>query len=243
MKLVDMKESLSSARKADTTHVRFAFEVYTSRPCEYGTAKGYERGNYRRPTGEGPHNTPTAEDFKRFASYLRAARDHISRTLDRMETHRAGDPRFEDIDGMRRAAYAVDTDVMPGSKEGPSLLPHVAPACSSLMMAIVQAADCGLLPADPGPSWAAGVLAPWAEPASLPPMSPPPPSLAPMERHEAAVAERAMRYGMGPERFVSVVASIATDLRNERFDGPAPAPGSATGAYDGQQYDGLGGVP
>lgn len=241
MKLVDMKESLSSARKADTTHVRFAFEVYTSRPCEYGTAKGYERGNYRRPTGEGPHNTPTADDFNRFASYLRAARDHISRTLDRMETHRAGDPRFEDIDGMRRAAYAVDTDVMPGSKEGPSLLPHVAPACSSLMMAIVQAADCGLLPADPGPSWAAGVLASWAEPASLPPTSPPPgvPTLSPMERHEAAVAQRALRDGVGSERFVSVVASIATDLRHETFDDQA----QASGAYDGQQYDGLGGAP
>ncbi len=150
----DLKESLGSARKADTTHVRRAFQVYTSRPCEYGSDK-YERSNYRRPTGGQHHTEPTAEDFERFRSYLRAARDHIDEALDSMERHQALDPKLTDVEGMKRAAYAVDMDATPGAKVGASLLPHVAPACASMNMAIVQATDCGLLPKDPGTPWRA----------------------------------------------------------------------------------------
>lgn len=148
----DMKESLSSNRKADTTHVRRATQIYMSRPCEYGSDK-YERGNYRRPTGGVVHDQPTGADFKRLRSYLRAARDHIDETLDAMELHLAGDPELKDVIGMKRAAYAPDTDVTPGAKVGASLLPHVAPALASLNMAVTQAADCGLLPRDPGTPW------------------------------------------------------------------------------------------
>lgn len=148
----DLKDALSNARKADTTHVRRAFQIYTSRPCEYGNDK-YERGNYRRPTGGAAHTTPTREDFERYRAYLRAARDHIDENLDAMELHLATDPQLLDVEGMKRAAYAADTDVTPGAKVGASLLPHVAPACSSLNMAIVQATDCGLLPRDPGTPW------------------------------------------------------------------------------------------
>jgi hypothetical protein len=151
--LKDLKESLSNARKPDTTHVRRAFQAYTARPCEFGNVK-YERANYRRPTGEGVHTEPTKADFERYRSYLRAARDHIDETLDAMEMHLANDPRLVDVEGMKRAAFAIDTDVTPGSEWlGPSNLPHVAPACSSLNMAITQAADCGLLPRDPGTPW------------------------------------------------------------------------------------------
>lgn len=152
----DMKEALSSGRKADTTHVRRAFQVYTSRPCEYGDKEQqgkYVRGNYRRPTGGARHTEPTAEDFKRFRAYLRAARDHIDEVLDSMEMHLATDPDLVDVEGFKRAAYAVDTDTKPGDTVGPSLLPHVAPACASLNMAITQATDCGLLPRDPGQPW------------------------------------------------------------------------------------------
>lgn len=148
----DMKESLHVARKADTTHVRRAFQIYTSRPCEYGSDK-YERGNYRRPTGGAVHTEPTAADFERYRQYLRAARDHIDDTLDAMEAHIALDPRLEDVAGMMRAAYAADTDFAPGAKVGPSLLPHVAHGCASLNMAITQATDCGLIPRDPGTPW------------------------------------------------------------------------------------------
>ena len=147
-----MKEALSSGRKADTTHVRRTFQVYVSRPCEYGNDK-YVRANYRRPTGGVHHTEPTAEDFRRLQSYARAARDHIDEMLDAMELHLATDPDLLDVEGMKRAAYAIDTDTRPGCPVGPSLLPHVAPACASLMMAITQATDCGLLPRDPGQPW------------------------------------------------------------------------------------------
>src|SRR3954468_5168471 len=110
----DLKDALSNARKADTTHVRRAFQIYTSRPCEYGNDK-YERGNYRRPTGGTAHTTPTREDFERYRAYLRAARDHIDENLDAMELHLATDPQLLDVEGMKRAAYAVDTDVTPGA--------------------------------------------------------------------------------------------------------------------------------
>ncbi len=158
--LRDLKDALSNARKADTTHVRRAFQIYTARPCEFGNVK-YERGNYRRPLGDGPHAEPTRADFERFRGYLRAARDHIDETLDAMELHLATDPQLLDVAGMKRAAYAEDLDVSPGSEWlGPSKLPHVAPACASLNMAITQATDCGLLPRDPGVTWNAKAVKP-----------------------------------------------------------------------------------
>lgn len=148
----DLKAALGNSAKPDITHCRTPFLNYTSRACMYGSFK-YERSNFIRPTGDGPHATPTREDFERFRAYLRAAASHIFQTLDAMERHQSGDPTLLDVEGMRRAAFAVDTDVTPGAKIGASLLPHVSPACASLNMAITQAADCGLLPADPGPTW------------------------------------------------------------------------------------------
>lgn len=142
----DMKEGLTSARKADITHVRGPFMVYTARPCEYGSDK-YERSNFLRPAGG------TKADFIRFRQYLRAALSHVVSTLDSMERHQAGDPDLLDEAGMRAAAYAADTDRQPGAKVGASLLPHVAHGCASLMMAVTQAAESGLLPADPGTPW------------------------------------------------------------------------------------------
>ena len=150
--LKDLKEGLSSSRKPDITHVRLPFMIYTARACELGDVK-YERSNFLRRVSDGPE--PTAEDFKRFRAYLRACASHLFHTLDAMERHQAQDPNLEDIEGMKRAAFAPDTDVSPGGKVGASGLPHVSPACSSLMMAITQAVDCGLLPADPGRPWEA----------------------------------------------------------------------------------------
>lgn len=148
--LKDMKEAMSTARKADTTHVRRSFQIYTARPCEYGSDK-YERANFMRRVSEG--SEPTKADFERLRVYLRAARDHIDETLESMERHQSQDPNLVDVEGMKRAAYAVDTDAKPGQKVGASMLPHVAPACASLNMAITQATDCGLLPKDPGTPW------------------------------------------------------------------------------------------
>lgn len=157
--LKDMKEGLSSSRKADTTHIRRSFQIYTCRPCEYGSDK-YERANFMRPAA------PTNVDmdvqmraaFERFRKYLRAARDHIDECLESMERHQSQDPKLTDVEGMKIAAYAVDTDVTPGSKIGASMLPHVAPACASLMMAITQATDAGLLPKDPGTPWRINIV-------------------------------------------------------------------------------------
>lgn len=150
--LKDMKASLSSSYKPDITHVRSAFLAYTARPSEYGEDK-YERANYQRSVAPEGSAGPTAADVKRFRAYLRAAAGHIFQVLDALEKHQANDPNFEDVEGFKKAAYAIDTDTKVGDKVGPSLLPHVAPACASLNMAITQAVNCGLLPADPGTPW------------------------------------------------------------------------------------------
>lgn len=163
--LKDLKEGLSSSRKADTTHMRRSFQIYTCRPCEYGSDK-YERANFMRRLHDGAE--PTAADFERFRKYLRAARDHIDECLESMERHQSQDPKLADVNGMKMAAYAIDTDVTPGSKIGASRLPHVAPACASLMMAITQATDCGLLPKDPGTPWRNAVVAKDEHPADAP---------------------------------------------------------------------------
>lgn len=163
--LKDLKEGLSSDRKPDLTHVRTPFLVYTSRPCSYGNDK-YERANFLRQINGG--STDKA-DFERFRAYLRAAMSHILQTLDSMEAHQANDPMLKDIDGMKTAAYAVDTDETPGSKVSASLLPHVAMACASLNMAITQAVKYGLLPADPGRTWTVQPEPPKTAPAEFPP--------------------------------------------------------------------------
>lgn len=149
--LKDMKEGRGPGRKADLTHARTPFLNYVARPCEYGCEK-YQRANYLREVGEAPH--PNAADFERMREYLRATISHITQVLDAMELHQAQDPHLKDTEGMKRAAFAVDTDETPGSPVGPSLLPHLAPAAASLNMAIMQATTYGLLPADPGRTWA-----------------------------------------------------------------------------------------
>ena len=131
--LKDMKEGLSSSRKADTTHIRRSFQIYTCRPCEYGADK-YERANFMRPAApvDVDMDVQMRAAFERLRKYLRATRDHIDECLESMERHQSQDPKLVDVEGMKQAAYAMDTDVTPGSKIGASLLPHVAPACSSL---------------------------------------------------------------------------------------------------------------
>ncbi len=153
MSLKDLKEGLSSTRKPDLTHVRTPFMVYTARACELGNVR-YCRSNFLRTVNPlGQTGIPCKEDFNRYRSYLRACLSHVALTLDAMEAHQANDPDLLDVEGMKTAAYAADTDVSPESKIGASGLPHVSPACSSLMMAISQAVQCGLLPGDPGQPW------------------------------------------------------------------------------------------
>ena len=142
----DQKEALTSGRKPDLTHVRLPFKVYAARGHEYGCDK-YERANYLRRTPGLP------EDVARLRTYLRALVSHVDHVLEALEHHQANDPRFDDVEGTRRAAYCADTDADTTGRVGPSFLPHLCGAAASLNMAIAQAVDCGLLPADPGQPW------------------------------------------------------------------------------------------
>ena len=142
----DLKEGLSSARKADITHMRTPFLVYGSRACEYGDQK-YERANYARPMPN------IQEDFKRLRAYLRAVISHVLHVLDQMEYHQSLDYELQDVKGMLEACYAEDTDTKPGQEIGASGLPHLCGAVASLNLAITQAVRAGLLPEDPGTPW------------------------------------------------------------------------------------------
>ncbi len=146
--LKDMKSALNSGVKPDITHVRTPTLNYIARASEYGNAKGYERANYIRETA-GP-----ADDFNRLRAYLRANVSHTIRCLDMMERHQANDPKLTNVEGMRAACFAPDTDV-PDHPVGPSMLPHLCGAVASLNMALEQAVNAGLLPEDPGQPWKA----------------------------------------------------------------------------------------
>jgi hypothetical protein len=144
MALKDLKEALGARSKPDITHIRTPMLVYGSRACEYGNDK-YERANYLRPVDGMRAN------FERYRAYIRATVSHLIKTLDDMEMHQSGDPDLQDSVGMMVAAYAKDTDA--GIKFPASGLPHVAHAVASLNMAIAQAVNGELLPADPGKPW------------------------------------------------------------------------------------------
>lgn len=145
----DQKESLSSGRKPDLTHMRVPTMVYNARACEYGVAKGYARGNFLRPT------VSLREDFKRLRAYVAACLRHLGAITDAMEAHVALDPELVDDVGMMRAAYCSDEDQDLTGTVGPSGLPHLCGAVASLNMAVTQATRAGLLPADPGQPWVA----------------------------------------------------------------------------------------
>jgi hypothetical protein len=98
-------------------------------------------------------------NFERYRAYIRATVSHLIKTLDDMEMHQSGDPDLQDSVGMMVAAYAKDTDA--GIKFPASGLPHVAHAVASLNMAIAQAVNGELLPADPGKPWEGASDAKW----------------------------------------------------------------------------------
>jgi hypothetical protein len=142
--LKDLKEALGSNVKPDITHVRSPLMVYCARACEYGSDK-YERANFLRPVED------MRAAFLRYRAYLRACVGHLMKNLDDMERHQSVDPRLEDTEGMKRAAFAADNEA--GQSFPASGLPHVSHACASLNMAVTQAVDSDLLPADPGQPW------------------------------------------------------------------------------------------
>lgn len=133
----DMKQALQSGIKPDTTHVRGPTRVYIARAQEFGDFK-YERANCYR---EAPDDV---KDVDRLRGYLRACVDHAQELLDSLERHQANDPNLEDVEGTKQACYAPDKD---------SKVPAIAHAAASLNIAITQAVEAGLLPADPGQPW------------------------------------------------------------------------------------------
>jgi hypothetical protein len=142
----DVKEALHSTRKPDITHIRTPLLTYGTRGCEYGTVK-YERGNYLKPTAS------LRYDFIRLRAYVRSSVSHLMSLLDSMEAHQAVDPALQNDEAMKVAAFAADDDHDTTGKVGPSRLPHLCGAIASLNMAVTQAVNAGLLPADPGQPW------------------------------------------------------------------------------------------
>jgi hypothetical protein len=162
--LRDMKEALSNRRKPDVTHVRLTIKNYISRANEYGNVKGYERGNFLRPSDGIPHDVPNAADFRRLREYLRAMMNHADLVLNAMELHEAMHPQIDDdIAAMKAACFCPDDDQPPNGFP-PSMLPHLAACAASLNIALEQAALCNLLPRDPGRPWES------VEPEALPPL-------------------------------------------------------------------------
>jgi hypothetical protein len=206
----DLKESLTTHRKPDVTHVRTSLMRYLSRAAEYGSDK-YERANYMRPTDGGAHDTPTRADFNRLRSYLRACVSHAFLALDELEYYEAMHPHHDDVEAMRLAAYAPDTD--PCDKAGPSKLPHLCGAAASLQFALEQAIRCGLLPPDPG--------CPWKDPAApihrmLGELASVATSLDAKRALRAAKSITADYIGPDAARFAAIDAGIAANAAGEK---------------------------
>jgi len=132
----DMKEGLTNG-KPQLSQLPQVGLVYTARAFEYGCSPTkYERGNYLRPTVD------TLADFDRLLSYLDALLRHATKVTTEMNRAR-GCTDQTDAD-LKAAAMCIDKE---------SGLPHLCGMMASGMMAIQQAADAGLIPADPGRPW------------------------------------------------------------------------------------------
>jgi len=132
----DMKEGLTNG-KPQLSQLPQAGLIYTARAFEYGCSPTkYERGNYLRPTVD------TLTDFDRLLSYLDALLRHATKLTTEMNRARGCTDQTEA--DLKAAAMCIDKE---------SGLPHLCGMMASGMMAIQQAADAGLIPADPGRPW------------------------------------------------------------------------------------------
>lgn len=141
--LKDLKETLNGAPKADLTHVRRAFKIYTARANQYGEMK-YDRANYLAP---GKTDLDTA---KMLRDYLRAVENHISYVVESLELVFLAEQE-SDKEALR-SAFSLPDNERNGDYPA-SLLPHLAHACASLNMLVAKAALHGFIPADPGTPW------------------------------------------------------------------------------------------
>lgn len=139
--LRDMKAALSSGVKPDVSHVRSTTMAYIARGCDWGNSPGkYRRANYlvRQPD--------LAADLRRYRAYLAANIRHATHALDLLEQLESQFPDFAGVkpEVAREAVYAADLE---------SGLPSMTGVLASAQMAVQQAVDAGLLPADPGRPW------------------------------------------------------------------------------------------
>lgn len=132
----DMKAGLTNG-KPQLSQLPIAALVYATRAAEYGNSPGkYERGNYLRPTID------TLADFHRLLGYLDASLRHTNKVTTEMNrTLGCTDQTKADL---MAGANCIDPE---------SGLPNLCGSLISIMMAIQQAVDAGLIPADPGRPW------------------------------------------------------------------------------------------
>ncbi len=129
----DMKAALGG-KKPPLAHVSIGLLNYTARAHQYGAHK-YAIGNYLRPS-------PDGDDVGRLLDYISAAQRHLAQWSDSIIRFLGEGKDKEET--KEKAVYSADPE---------SGLPHSAHATASLSMALQQAIDVGLLPADPGITW------------------------------------------------------------------------------------------
>lgn len=134
---VKTKVDLKVTNKPQLSQVPYDALVYASKGFEYGCAPWkYKRGNYLIPTPD------LLAAFDRLALYLDAGLRHLTKVTTAMNRAR-GCTDMADAD-LKAGAYAEDPE---------SGLPHLVGGVCSIMMAIQQAVDAGLLPAELGQPW------------------------------------------------------------------------------------------
>lgn len=133
----DMKHGLTTARPKLSIIGQHA-QVYTCRGMEYGADK-YARGNY--------HGDPPAgvTNVDRFLGYVDAALRHLSKISQAINVARGT--------GGDEAAACAAVDGESSAGFPPSMLPHLAHAMASLMIAAEVGVADGLVPPDPGQPW------------------------------------------------------------------------------------------
>jgi hypothetical protein len=132
----DMKEGLTGG-KPQLSQLPYAALTYASRGFEYGCSPNkYERGNFLRP------QVDLLADFHRMLFYIDAVGRHAFKLTTEMNRALGCGDKTE----VELKAAAMTLDVESG-------LSHLCGMMANGMMAIQQAVDAGLIPADPGRPW------------------------------------------------------------------------------------------
>ena len=134
MTKTDLKEGLRG-KKPQLTQLPLGALTWAVRAYQYGAQK-YARGNYLLP------QVDRLADFDRLSAYLDASLRHIFAVTTEMEWMR-GNTNLDEGYQMLTGAY----------QDYESGLPHLCHALCSLIMAIQQGINAGILPADPGTPW------------------------------------------------------------------------------------------